>query len=143
MALDDVLGRVCGAQALIEARLERKRKHRYGAPAGKHIVLFVVRVGCVWGVCGVCGCSLWVQYPGRHHTLPARQPSCAVHVAVYSPLLRRVTEVTPVCAAAGFLVAALFPPSTAHTRLTPPPCLPPPTPHPTHAHTGRREHASA
>lgn len=28
-------------QALIEARLEKKRKRRYGAPSGKHIVLFV------------------------------------------------------------------------------------------------------
>ena len=26
---------------MIEAKLEKKRKNRYGAPTGKHIVLFV------------------------------------------------------------------------------------------------------
>ena len=28
-------------QALIESKLEKKRRHRFGAPAGKHLVLFV------------------------------------------------------------------------------------------------------
>ena len=28
-------------QAMIESRLEKKRRHRFGAPAGKHLILFV------------------------------------------------------------------------------------------------------
>eukprot|EP00967_Tisochrysis_lutea_P053063 scaffold65861_cov18-Tisochrysis_lutea.AAC.1 len=28
-------------QAMIESKLERKRKQRYGPPAGRHVVLFV------------------------------------------------------------------------------------------------------
>ncbi len=31
----------CLKQNMIEAKLEKKRKKRFGAPAGKHIVLFV------------------------------------------------------------------------------------------------------